>query len=337
MNRNPVLSVIMSVYNTDESYLEEAILSVINQSFKDFEFIIIDDASNSDINQVINKFDDTRIVLLKNKKNLGLAASLNKGIKISKGQYIVRMDADDVCDLERFKKQLDYMNNNYKIDILGSLAKKFGDTKTSEKLAGYAEPDKLLKARLIFNSSLIHPTCMIKKSFLLENNLQYNPLFKKAQDYELWAQCLDGNISVIPEALLHYRVHEKQATFTGGNNQVEYGNKVRVRLIKELGIVPNDEELEIHYELIKSNPSFKHSLVKVDNWCLKLIQANSKSKIFDDDSFKKVIFENFIGYLFKLLRNNKKEISNIIKTKCFYKLLNPIYYKIYFNKLRKVY
>ncbi|PDY79665.1 glycosyltransferase [Bacillus cereus] len=332
MKKTPFISVIMSVYNTDENYLREAIESILNQTFTNFEFIIIDDASSFSIDSVIKEYEDPRIILMRNTSNMGLAASLNKGIEVSKGKYIARMDSDDVSSVERFEKQVDFMERYKKVDILGTLAEKFGGMNGK---FGYDESNEMIKARLIFNSSLIHPTCMIRRDFLISNNLKYNPHFLKAQDYELWSRCIAGELSVFPEVLLSYRVHNKQVTISGKKEQEEYGDKVRIKLINELGINPTQEEREIHYELINSTPRFKYSIITVNNWCLKLIRANISLGIFNRVAFNKVIIEYFVGYLYKVLKSDKRVISTIFRTRLFYKSLNPIYYKTYFNKIKK--
>ena len=120
----PTISVIMSVYNTNKSFLAEAIESILNQTYPNFEFIIIDDNSTDGSLSIIEQYmsKDDRIVLIKNKTNIGLTKSLNKGLKLAKGQYIARMDADDVSLPDRFKQQIEYMENNSHVTVIGGIA-----------------------------------------------------------------------------------------------------------------------------------------------------------------------------------------------------------------------
>ncbi|MDD4353774.1 MAG: glycosyltransferase family A protein, partial [Candidatus Nanoarchaeia archaeon] len=121
--KNHRISVIMSAYNT-ERYIAEAIESILNQTFKDFEFIIIDDGSTDDSLKIIKRYvkKDRRIKLIHNKKNIGLTKSLNKGLKIAKGQYIARMDADDISLPQRFQIQYDFLEKNKDIFLIGTTA-----------------------------------------------------------------------------------------------------------------------------------------------------------------------------------------------------------------------
>src|SRR5688500_15226048 len=117
----PAISVVMSAYNSDK-YIAKAIESILNQTFKDFEFIIINDGSKDESLKIIKRYGkkDKRIVLIDNKKNLGLIKSLNKGLKIAKGKYIARMDSDDIAMPQRFKIQLDYLDKNRNIFLVGT-------------------------------------------------------------------------------------------------------------------------------------------------------------------------------------------------------------------------
>ncbi len=112
----PKISVVMPVYNTKEEWLREAIESILNQSYKDFEFIIIDDGSDKSIEPIVNSYNDARIVLIR-QENLGIAKSLNYGFKISKGEYIARMDSDDISLPERFEKQVNFLDKNPQISV----------------------------------------------------------------------------------------------------------------------------------------------------------------------------------------------------------------------------
>ena len=120
------ISVLMPAYNA-EKYIGEAIESILNQTYKDFEFIIINDGSIDRTEDIILSYDDPRIIYLKNKENSGIVASLNNGLKQAKGQYVARMDADDISLPTRFEKQLQYMESNQHIFVLGTSLILFGE------------------------------------------------------------------------------------------------------------------------------------------------------------------------------------------------------------------
>ena len=204
-----LISVIMSVYNSDE-YLELSIDSILNQTYKDFEFILIDDGSTDRSVEICKRYADadSRIIFLQNEKNLGLGESLNKGIKIAKGEYIARQDADDISTLDRFEIQLKYALENKHIDMIGSNCyvidingeTVFKDTSFSKE-ANFI--DALLNERAIFP----HGSAFLKKDKLIEAGL-YDPRFYYTQDGELWLRLITRGATahVIEEPLYYYRV-----------------------------------------------------------------------------------------------------------------------------------
>lgn len=217
---NPAISVVMSVYNS-EKYLAEAIESILNQTFTDFEFIIINDGSTDSSLAIIESYmaKDERVVLI-SRENKGLPASLNEGIAIAKGKYIARMDADDISLPERFDSQFSYLEKNNNIDVLGTNAFQIDKNgRKKKRLFLFSKKfllstkDNHLKANLIFSSCFIHPTVMIRKSTL--NNFQalYDPGLKVSQDYELWCRLAPiATFANLRVPLLKYRVNDQGIT-----------------------------------------------------------------------------------------------------------------------------
>ena len=166
----PQISVIMAVYN-GEKFLEEAIGSILKQTFLNFEFIIIDDGSEDTSLKIIKNFKDKRISILENNKNIGLSASLNKGIKLSKGKYIARMDADDISLPERLEKQYNFMERNPNIGIVGTGYDLINES--GERMGTYIYPDNpvTIHWKLLTGPVFPHPTVMLRKKVLIENNL----------------------------------------------------------------------------------------------------------------------------------------------------------------------
>lgn len=163
-----IISVIMCTHNTPKSYLEEAIESILKQTFWDFEFIIVNDGSTAADSEVVKSFEDNRIILIENKDNMGLPYSLNRAIKLSKGKYIARMDSDDISLPQRFEKQYQYMEQHKDIAVLGCVAKTFG--RTSRLIISPIYSD--LNDQLYFRSSIVHPSVMFRKEFL-EKTIYY--------------------------------------------------------------------------------------------------------------------------------------------------------------------
>ena len=173
------ISVIMSVYN-DSDNLESSISSVLNQDFQDFEFLIMNDGSTDDTQNILNKFSkDKRIKIFKNKKNLGLTKSLNLLLAESKGSYVARQDSDDLSISERFTKQLNYIENN-NLDLCGSRAIIKGSTRITPNRSYYLPLNISLKIKNPF----IHGSLIFKKSVVEKIN-NYDERFKYSQDYKL--------------------------------------------------------------------------------------------------------------------------------------------------------
>src|SRR6185295_9135648 len=157
----PQVSVLMSVYN-GEKYLKEAMESILNQSFSDFEFLIFNDSSTDSSREIILSYNDPRIVLIDNKKNIGLTKTLNKGISLAKGKYIARMDADDVCHPERLNEQVNYLDKNAEVAVCGTWVQFLNENEVVKLPTKKNE----IKTLLFCNSCLAHPSVMIRKSFL---------------------------------------------------------------------------------------------------------------------------------------------------------------------------
>ncbi len=192
-----IISVIMSVYN-DSNNLESSISSILNQDFQDFEFLIMNDGSTDNTENILNKFSkDKRIKIFKNKKNLGLTKSLNLLLTESKGPYIARQDSDDLSVSERFAKQLNFIESN-NLDLCGSRAIIKGTTKVTPNRSYYLPINISLKIKNPF----IHGSLIFKKSVVEKIN-NYDERFKYSQDYKLIKDAfLEGfSLGIIKEPL----------------------------------------------------------------------------------------------------------------------------------------
>lgn len=231
-NKSPRVSVVMSVYNRAE-YAKEAIESVLNQTFTDFEFIIFDNGSTDSSSEVIKSFAqaDNRIIFIKNKKNINYTENLVRGFDMARGEYIARMDDDDISQPERFEQQVKYLDSNPQVAVLGSFIKVFGDSGMKSWI-DISDSDELEVALNFFNP-ICHPAVMIRKSFLTANNLKYNLKELYAEDYCLWKDVVlhGGKIANLPEPLLNYRYHAKSSTKTSRISKIQNASAERTRHI----------------------------------------------------------------------------------------------------------
>jgi glycosyltransferase involved in cell wall biosynthesis len=243
----------MSVYN-GEKYLAEAIESILNQTYKNFEFIIVNDGSSDKSIDIIKEYisKDNRIVLI-DRENEGLPYSLNEGISIAKGDYIARMDADDISLPTRFEKQIDFMQKS-ELDVCGSYIKLFGKNK-KEYIIKYPLNDEDIRFSLLFFSCLAHPTIVFKNKVF--DKVKYNVDYKVTQDYQLWCDIVNADFKIgnIPEVLLNYREHEAQASIEKFKRQQDTAHEIALGYGEKLG----KEEINLVNQIIasKKNIGFK--------------------------------------------------------------------------------
>ncbi|EGK8090632.1 glycosyltransferase [Campylobacter lari] len=210
-HNKPLVSVIMPTFNR-EDYVSFAIESILNQSYLNFEFIIIDDCSTDSTYSIIQEYakNDNRIVVLRNERNKGIVYSLNSCIEICKGKYIARMDDDDVSLPERIKRQVDVMEENSDITVAGSYFKPIGEDENIDFFGNWVNVCEydMIKLKMMFECPICHPTVMIRAEFLKNYNLAYSYKYQYAEDYRLWADIIQkgGKIINIPEILLLYRI-----------------------------------------------------------------------------------------------------------------------------------
>lgn len=210
----PLVSVVMPAYNA-EKYIEFAIESVLRQTYANLELIIIEDCSTDNTYQVIQNYQDKRIKILKNDRNMGIAYSTNKGIGASQGEYIALLDDDDIAVENRLEMQVKYLRQHREIDILGGHSAKIDD---KGKIIGFANTPRhnpqYIKAMLLFgNLDFCNSTAMIRRQFVEKNHLFYRENCYGMQDFRFYMESSKvGNISSIGNLLLYYRVHNQNET-----------------------------------------------------------------------------------------------------------------------------
>ena len=287
-NESILVSVLLPAYNA-EKYLAEAIRSVLSQTYSNFEFIIINDGSTDSTESIIKSFADERIKYVANENNIGLIATLNKGIALAKGELLMRMDADDICLPGRMASQLTFLKNNPEVGICGCNYIEFG--KGSERHVKLSADHNEIYAKMLFNSSLVHPSLMIRMNLLKNLSVVFDSGFPHAEDYELWSRLIfNCKFSNVDEYLFKYRLHEGQITQKFKTLQTESADKVRRNILKQSGFVFSEEELRLHCllgssQLIRSTTE----LSILESWLRSLIKQNESLKVIAPDVFTRVI------------------------------------------------
>lgn len=226
----PKISVIMSVYKEPVEWMCQSIDSILDQTFGDFEFIIINDNPSRDDNHCILRQyaeKDSRIVIISNLENIGLTKSLNKGLDIAKGEYIARMDADDISMPDRLEKQLLFMDSNP--DVIASGAQAVMINETGKKIGQWSvstEWTDLIRS-LLFRSPIVHPLAFFKRTV---NNIPiyYDESYVCSQDYALWATLIkDHKIVNLDDILLQYRISTQQISTKNNDLQTECAIRIQ--------------------------------------------------------------------------------------------------------------
>lgn len=258
-----ILSVILPAYQAEET-IEEAIASILAQTFTEFELIIIEDGSQDLTIEKIKMFNDQRIVLIEHQKNQGLIFSLNEGIQQANGEYIARMDADDIAHPCRFEKQLEFLAQNSEIGIVGSDAIFFNHHFKRKQIMPRSH--QKLRAMALFYTPFIHPSVMMRREVLKKRG--YSDQFPSMEDYALWVEllsCTKG--ATLPKTLLSYRVLKDSITRTSEKNQrkrYELHQMILVNYLKTLSIVFTPREYELLALLYSKHYSAMMLLKKSD-------------------------------------------------------------------------
>ena len=306
----PLVSVILPVYNA-ELYVNESIQSILNQSFLDFELIILNDGSTDGSEECILAFNDKRIRYLKNETNLKLIDTLNLGLKLAQGKYIARIDADDIAFSDRFEKQYSFLEDNPDVGIVGSFAECIGN---SSGILKYIEEDNDIRLAMLTHNPFIHSSVMLRSSVLKGNQLEYQKDKLHVEDYDLWIQILSfTKAKIISESLIKYRMHESQISSVHRELQKLNTENLQKTYFKTLfkGVSNLDEMSAIFYgnflpgqlnEFVKNQKKITSSLsTDIQQIVFKRIQTKSrdsyllKENIKIKDFYFNVLFNDFFS------------------------------------------
>ncbi len=210
-NEMTKISVLMPVYKTNEQHLKDAIESILNQTYKNFEFLILDDCPDDTREKIVKSYKDKRIKYSINEKNLGISASRNKLIEMAQGEYLAVFDHDDISYPDRFEKEVKYLDEHKDVGVVSSWIR----ITPKNKIAKRPEKDREIKICLTNWCSVVHSASMIRKSILIDNNIRYEEEFSPAEDWSLWYKLIDvTNFYNIQEVLLDYRWHKTNTSLT---------------------------------------------------------------------------------------------------------------------------
>lgn len=288
----------MATYN-GERFIAEAIDSILNQTFTDFEFIIVDDGSTDTTAQIIHSYSDERIVYIKKDFNSGIADSLNIGIDNAKGTYIARIDDDDVALPNRLELQLEAFNKNGNLIVCGSNVW----LQNGKKERVNPENHEDIKLHMLFENPITHPSLMITKNVLIKH--KYNSKKVPSEDYDLWSRLIwEGEFYNIQEPLIYYRSHEESETTRRRKEQLELNVSIIQYMFLKLGF----NVFNKHDFYLKAFVSHDYSISAVAlkgliSWFRSLKDFNSEKGIFPKEQFNTVSDKHLNRFLISYFTN----------------------------------
>lgn len=272
---NPTLSILMPVYKT-ASYLQEAVDSMLSQRFSDFELIVLNDCSPDDAEDILDRYDDPRIVRYKGERNQGLANVLNVGMDMARGRYIARMDSDDISLPERFETQVNYLETHPDVDLCSCGMKLFG-AKDGNWVRD-ADPE-MVKITALFFSPILHASSVWRKDSFERLNLHFRQEMVPAEDYDLWCRALVKGLRMVnlPDCLYLYRIRPDQAT---ENTERTSNKEVEVRRDFLRSVYPSLTESDIDTFARMTAVTDPEQFKALSS---RLLAANGESVFFDQD------------------------------------------------------
>lgn len=310
--KTPLVSVIMPVHNA-EKYVGEAIESILNQTFRDFEFLIFDDGSKDNSANIIKEYatKDTRIVFYNYKENTGYLKHLNEGIDKAKGKYIARMDADDISLPERFDKQVKFMEQNEDVGVCGTWFTTFEHyIENTMTIMKQPEHDSDLKIAIFYSCPFGHPTVMAKTTLLKQN--KYDANFYPAEDYELWSRLIPiTKFYNIQENLLFYRHHETNISKTASTKQQDNGVKAQILQLSQLNVIQDAysyEDIKMLFPLHQFKQRYlptkcASEIIRLATILKKIYIGNKSKRLYDSEKLTTFLTEAWHHHLSLALFN----------------------------------
>jgi glycosyltransferase involved in cell wall biosynthesis len=312
------LTVLMTVFN-GAAYFRETIESILNQTYGDFKFLIIDNASTDKSREIVRSYDDPRIHLEALPENIGQVAALNKGLDMIDTPLLARMDADDISMPKRFERQMAFMEKHPEIGICGTFAVAFTEKEQPPKPARETKWEKPctpedIKARLLFGCCMVHPSVMMRKDLLDKYKLRYNEQIGFSEDWDLWLRASEHfALANIPEYLLRYRIHGGSVSSRNVEPQKKVDEQLIQKTLEPLGLadhplhgIHKEIALATTYNARDREPEF---ISRVREWFREITAANQKTRIYDDKALQKAMR----GRLFIVLRANARLKGLVLK------------------------
>jgi glycosyltransferase involved in cell wall biosynthesis len=312
--KTPMISVVMPTYNS-EKYVAEAVQSILTQTFRDFEFLVVNECGSDDRTvAIVESFRDPRIRVIQNSRRLGIAESLNAGMRQSRGKYIARMDADDISMPVRFERQIAFMEANPDIAISGTWVELFGDA--SGVLRHCTDPE-YVKTCMLLTSEARHPTVIMRSSEIRSHALRYDSAHT-VEDFELFSRAVHVvKIANIPEVLLKYRIYAESNSVAKGEAFFESAGNIVSENLKRLGVEVSPAQRRL-LAGFKSFLETKEDLMQVADLFQAIMRANQDKKTYVPEILEYVLKRQYVFLFTPMLKPDfSDEIADVITQNAF--------------------
>jgi len=275
--------VILPVYN-GESYIAEAVSSVLAQTYGNFELVVVDDGSTDRTMDVLARFSDSRLRVLRQEKNLGIAPALNAGICQSRGELVARMDADDICLPRRFERQAAFLDRRPEVGLCGTWTRMFGNRASTIRTP---EGHEQVRAALFFGFAMDHPSVMMRRSALDAHGLRYAAEFAGAEDLDLFLRASEvTTLANIPEVLLRTRSHRDEESVAHFREATQTAARVLIREVRALLPEATEDDASLHFRLLFGEVD-ADGLARAGDWWARLERANLRTGRYDAQAFRR--------------------------------------------------
>jgi glycosyltransferase involved in cell wall biosynthesis len=270
---SPKVTVLMPVWNC-EPWVAEAAGSILRQDLRDLELLVVDDGSTDRSVEILEGLRDPRVRIHRHASNQGIIATLNEGLELARGEYVARMDGDDVSLPGRLSRQAAYLDAHPHVAVLGGEVVNMGtDTHTWRVPCDPAG----VRARLLFSNPIAHAAVMLRPAALRAAGLRYDSAYPHAEDYALWvavAERAGAAIANVPEKVLNFRMHPGSISHVKRDAQRATVRRIRAEQLRRLGLAPTEADLDLHDALAEAvSPGTAEFLARADAWLLGLREA----------------------------------------------------------------
>jgi len=296
----PKISVIMPVFNVS-AYIRQAMNSVLCQSFQDFEVIVVDDGSTDDTPLILSNFarSDSRVRVF-SQRNSGIVAALNRAVSEARGEFLARMDGDDVCLPKRFERQVQFLSDRPGVDICGCWYETFSAERSQRSVLPQTHEE--IVCELLYSNPICHPSVFLRRLALEASGLRYRDTHLYAEDYDLWVRAAHQlKFANLPEVLFRLRSHAERTTNTKAAVMAASTTAIQSRILQNVFNRPlTEEELTLHQQLSTgAQLDTLDGITQVQKWAADLVAANECSASLPPQSFQIVTCKRWARFCFQ--------------------------------------